>query len=178
MRSSIATLLAVFCLTLVGCGGDDGDEPAANEGGTEAAPTLEPDPGAPEEGPGAPEEGSGASEGDRVTGAGAGDERGIRAAIEDAIASGDPQRACGAAVTEAYLRDTYGGAAGCRAAQSAGLAAETVDLGPISISGDQARTTVRAEGGPYAQEELRANLIRESDGWKLDGLGSTAPPGP
>lgn len=133
----------------------------------------------PDAGPGAPEDEAGARDDDaEKDGSGRAAERAIRAAIEDAIASGDPDRACGAAVTEAYLRDAYGDAEGCRGAQSTGLAAESVDIGKISIEGDGARTAVRAKGGPYGGERLRAQLVREGGDWKLDRLRSNVPPGP
>lgn len=172
MSSATATMLAIACLALAACGGDD-DEPPVTGGGAEA-----PEASAPGSGADASQQGSAASEEEEQETAGAGDERAIRAAVEDAIASGDPQQACGAAVTEAYLRDTYGNAAGCRGAQSEGFAADTVEVGEISIDGDLARTAIRAEGGPYAGERLRARLVREGEGWKLDRLRSNVPPGP
>jgi hypothetical protein len=175
MRSLSLALIAAACLALAACGGDDsGDQPPADGDG----------PGASEPGgdQGAPDSGAKGAEGEQAPEGGrkAGPEAkvAIRTTIEKAIASGDPERACGGAVTESFLIQTYGDAAGCREAQSEDSAAVSVEVGQISIGGDQARTTVRAEGGTYAGEELRALLVRVGDSWRLHRLNSDAPPGP
>jgi hypothetical protein len=176
VRSTTVTLLATACLVLGACRGDDGhDESVTGDGDTAPARTQGPHEAAPDAAP--PEDrspASGPGEGE-VAGA---PERAIRAAIEDAIASGDPDLACGEAVTDAYLRDAFGDAAGCRAAQSPGFAARAVEVGEISIDGDRARATARAQGGPYEGERLWVGLVREDEDWKLDRLRSNVPVGP
>jgi hypothetical protein len=174
VRSTTATLLTAACLALGACGGDDaGDEPTA-AGGDSAAPQAQKSPPPAPDATAAEDEPSEQGVGE-VAGA---PEPAIRAAIEDAIASGDPDRACRRAVTDAYLRDAFGDAAGCRAAQSPGFAARAVEVGEISIDGESARTTVRARGGPYEGERLRVRLLREGGDWKVDRLRSDVPVGP
>ena len=178
MRIAGSILLAALCLALAACGGDDDREEEGTPGGVAGATGFE-EPAEPQEAPEGPAETGADGDGDGEEEGNGGDpRRSIRGALEDALSSGDPKLACGTAVTEAYIRESYGDAAGCRGAQSPEFAARIVDVEPISIEGDVARATLRAEGGPYAGERLRAELVREGADWKLDRLRSSVPAGP
>ena len=107
------------------------------------------------------------------------DEAAIVATIEAVLAGKDAAKACGEAVTDRFLRRSYGDAAGCEAAQSAAKPANDAGVTQVVITPDSvAQALARPEGGIYDGQKLRAELILEEDVWKLDSLRSNVPVGP
>lgn len=153
-------LVAASLIAVAGCGGDDdGGEPEPAPVTTGTAPPTQSAPTQP------------ATTGES-------DEQLIRAAIEGALASGDPSRACDRSVTQAYVVSVYGDRAGCDAAQASGGAAKSVRASGIAISGDEATAVAVPAGGPSNGESLDVSLVREGETWKVDSLRSDIPVGP
>ena len=106
-----------------------------------------------------------------------------RAAISITVAtvlkSTDPGEVCGELVTERYLREAYGGARGCEAAQADTKTATDVRLSRVVVLPDSvAQASVDPKGGIYEGEQLRAELVLDDGVWKLDSLRSNVPVGP
>jgi hypothetical protein len=156
---ALALVAALFVL-LAGCGADDDGDEDGDTAATVATPAAPPTETAP-----APNAGV------------RNDEQLIRIAIEGALASGEPAKACGLFVTDDYLTDTYGDRAGCEAAQPGG-AAQSVKVSGIAVEGDEATAVAVPSGGPSNGERLEVSLVREGGGWKLDALKSNVPVGP
>jgi hypothetical protein len=154
-------LVTVLFLAIGGCGGDDGDDNGGGEAATVASETAAQTQPASTATPASAQS----------------DEQLIRAAIEGALASGDPARACERFVTEAYVVTTYGDRAGCDAAVPSG-AARSVKVSAIAVSGDTATAVAVPSGGPSTGERLDVSLVREGDVWKVDALRSNVPVGP
>jgi hypothetical protein len=155
-------LVAVLFVAIGGCGGDDGDDDGDGEAATVASETAAQTQPAP-----------------TATAAGAqSDEQLIRAAIEGALASGDPAKACDRFVTEAYVVTAYGDRAGCDAAVTSGGSATSVKVSAIAVSGETGTAVAVPTGGPSNGERLDVSLIREGDVWQVDSLRSNVPVGP
>jgi hypothetical protein len=106
-----------------------------------------------------------------------------RAAISitlNAVLTGtDPDEVCGELVTERYLREAYGGARGCEAAQADTKTATDVRLSRVDVLPDSvAQASAEPQGGIYDGEQLRAELVLDDGVWKLDSLRSNVPVGP
>ena len=167
-RAPVALALAAAALALGACGGDD--EPAqttapAVTGATQ--PTDEekaPGTGSPEDEPAA----------DPAT-----DRAAIAKTLDSVLTSGDAADACGALVTERYVRRSYGDVAGCESAQRDAKPATDVRVGRIVILPDSiAQASAQPAGGIYDGERLRAELVLDGGVWKLDSLSSNVPVGP
>ena len=163
-RLSALTAAVAVALALGACGGDaepgDTAVPAAtgtSESGTDTAAAADAEPAA-----------------DPVD-----DEAEIVATLEAVLAGSDPVRACGASVTERFLRRSYGDTAGCEAAQKAAKPARKAGVTQIVIQPDSvAQALAHPKGGIYDGQELRAELVLDDDEWKLDSLRSNVPVGP
>ena len=82
-------------------------------------------------------------------------------------------------MTERYLRQAYGGARGCEAAQADSKPAERVGVSRIVVLPDSvAQASAQPHGGIYDGETLRAELGLDDGLWKLDSLRSNVPVGP
>ena len=164
-----AGLLAVLaCLVLPACGDDD--EPMQSTApavtGATAATDAEQAPGAE-----APEDEPAADPAD--------DKAAIASTLEGVLTGVDPALVCGELVTQSYLRDAYGGAAGCRAAQADLKPAEKVKLSRVVVLPDSvAQAQAEPAGGLYDGDTLRAELVLDGGVWKLDSLRSNVPVGP
>jgi hypothetical protein len=179
LRSRVLTAF-VAALTLAlgtaACGEDDEETNTATEQTQTEATGSEEENTAPtepaEDEPEQPEEGEDAE-------AGLPDpEEAIEDAVDDALASGDPQLACEQAVTEEYVSEAYGSAQGCRSAQGGGAVAEAVTLEEFEVDGSRASGVVAFQGGTYDGEEGDVELVLEGEAWKLDSLQVDIPPGP
>ena len=164
----VATALIVAALALAACGDDDSPMQTTAPAVTGAAETADeakaPGTVAPEDEPAADP---------------ASDEAAITATVEGVLTGGDPAEVCGELVTERYLRESYGGAAGCRAAQPDQKPASKVRLSRIVVMPDSlAQAFAEPTGGLYDGERLRAELVLAAGVWKLDSLRSNVPVGP
>jgi hypothetical protein len=155
-------LIAVAAFTSA-CG-EDGEESGSN------VPPERP-PGADEARPALPDGGPSRRPAPR-------DEDSVRAAIEAALASGDPAQACERYVTEHFVRIAYGDREGCAQAQAAGAAARSASVENIEVSGDTADALAVPSGGPSDGEHLEVSLVREGGAWKLDAVRSDVPVAP
>ena len=161
-------LVAAVALAAAGCGDDD--EPVQT---TAPAITGAPDAIDPEKAPGtdAPE--------DELSDEPASDETAISITLDAVLTGRDPRQVCGELVTERYLREAYGGAEGCEAAQADVKPAKRVELSRIVVLPDSvAQASAEPTGGIYDGERLRAELVLDGGFWKLDSLRSNVPVGP
>ena len=161
-------LAALAALCLAACGEDDEPQQTTAPAVTGATqPTDEekaPGTGAPEDEPAA----------DPAT-----DKAAIGATLEAVLTSDEASDVCGSLVTERYLRRSYGDAAGCASAQKGTKPAQRVRVSRIVILPDSiAQASAQPDGGIYAGERLRAELVLDSGVWKLDSLSSNVPVGP
>ena len=109
----------------------------------------------------------------------ASDRTAIAITLEAVLTGTDPRQVCGKLVTERYLRESYGGAAGCEAAQADLRPAKRVALGRIVVMPDSvAQALAEPVGGIYDGDRLRAELVLDGGFWKLDSLRSNVPVGP
>jgi hypothetical protein len=107
------------------------------------------------------------------------DRTNISITLEAVLTGRDPRRVCGELVTDRYLREAYGGAAGCEAAQADAKPAKGVRLSRIVVLPDSvAQASAAPKGGLYDGERLRAELVLDDGLWKLDALRSNVPVGP
>ena len=168
-RGAAALALAIP-LVLAGCGGGGGS--ATTSAGTSSrAPTTTSAPATSAHQKGSTAPGAG-------QGSGLSDEQAIRVAVEAALASRDPEQACGTYVTERYLKKAYGGVQGCLRAQAPGSAARSLRSLSARIRGDGATATAIPAGGPYDGERVAASLVLQGGTWKVDALHSNVPVGP
>jgi hypothetical protein len=171
----VTTLIAAVVIGLGGCGDDDQDTPPA---ATEAAGTMEArgEEAVPEAAPGIENELPGQRDApDREA---ADPEEAIRRVLDDALASADPALACEDAVTDSYVKQAYGSASGCRAAQGVEAVAHAIELEGVEVADSSAEGTVAFNGGVYDGEEGEVRLVLEDDRWKLESLEVEIPPGP
>jgi hypothetical protein len=99
--------------------------------------------------------------------------------MEAALASRDPEQACGGTyVTDRYLRAAYGGRRGCLQAQSPGSAAKSLASLSAHIHGATATATAVPVGGPSNGAKVTAKLVREGGVWKVDAVHANVPVGP
>ncbi len=168
-RGRAAALILACALALTACGGDD-DQPLQT-----TAPAVT---GATDTTDEAKAPGTGAPEDEPSTDP-ASDKAAISATLEAVLTEQGPRQACGELVTERYLRDSYGGAAGCKAAQVDLKPAKSVRLSRIVVMPDSlAQAFAQPTGGLYDGERLRAELVLDDGVWKLDSLRSNIPVGP
>lgn len=107
------------------------------------------------------------------------DKTAISITLEAVLTGSDPRQVCGELVTQRYLRDSYGGAAGCQAAQADLRPAKRVQLGRVVVLPDSvAQALAEPVGGIYDGDRLRAELVLDAGFWKLDSLRSNVPVGP
>ena len=99
--------------------------------------------------------------------------------LETVMTSADPQDVCMALVTERFVREAYGDPAGCARAQADLKPAKAARVSRVVVLPDSvAQASVVADGGLYAGERLRAELVLDAGVWKLDSLRSNVPVGP
>jgi hypothetical protein len=72
----------------------------------------------------------------------------------------------------------FGDLSGCRAAQTSGGAAKSVDASGLSVDGETARATVVPAGGPSAGEKIEVTLVKDGHVWKVDSAKANVPVGP
>ena len=107
------------------------------------------------------------------------DRAAIAITLETVLTSADPDEVCGDLVTEHYLREAYGGARGCEAAQADTKTATDVRLTRVVVLPDSvAQASVEPKGGLYDGDQLRAELVLDDGIWRLDSLRSNVPVGP
>ena len=103
-------------------------------------------------------------------------------AVEAAVASGDPAKACGRHVTQHYLRVAYGGHRGCVEAQAPGSAATSFrSYHVLHASHHPVRAPtviVVPQGGPYDGERVRVSLVLGGPGYQVNALHANVPVGP
>jgi hypothetical protein len=103
----------------------------------------------------------------------------IVATLEAVLADDDAKKACGAAVTERFLRRAWGDAAGCEAAFASAKPANDAGVTQVVINPESvAQALARPQGGIYDGQKLRAELVLDEAEWKLDSLRSNVPVGP
>lgn len=164
----LAAVVPLLALLLAACGGD-GDPvqttaPAVT-GATEATDVAKaPGTERPEDEP-SPDPAS--------------DREAVAATLEGVLTGTEPRQVCDELVTERYVSRSFGDPAGCRAAQADQQAARRVDVTRVDVLPDSlAQAQVVPRGGIYDGETLRAELVLDHDGWKLDSLRSDVPVGP
>ena len=174
----IAAALALGAAALAGCGGGSGSA-TTTTGAASRASTTSPAPPTttgPNRVPGsATGQGSVPS---HEQGARLSDEQAVRVAVEAALASRDPEQACGTYVTGRYLKKAYGGVQGCLRAQSPGSAARSLQSLSAEIRRKEATATAVPAGGPYDGERVTASLVLQGGAWKVDALHANVPVGP
>jgi hypothetical protein len=108
------------------------------------------------------------------------DEEAITATLRGSVlTSADPRSVCDELVTENYVEAAYGDVAGCRRAQADASVARHARVSRIVISPESvAQASVMPDGGVYAGERLRAELVLDGGQWRVDSLRSNVPVGP
>ena len=163
-------MVSLACaLALAACGGDD-DQPMQT---TAPAVTGATDLSDADKAPGteAPE--------DEPSADPASDKAAISRTLDTVLTSRNPRQVCGELVTQRYLRESYGGASGCEAAQADQKPATRVRRSRIVVLPDSlAQAFAEPTGGLYDGERLRAELVLDDGVWKLDSLRSNVPVGP
>lgn len=160
-RGQVMVGVAVLsALVLAGCGGDE-EQPTGEAGTTSVETTTNTATTAPE------------PEGGR-------DEAAERDAAVAAVITGEPDAefACGEAVTDHYVRRTYGDRDGCVAAQAPEALARSFSGLGFSIGGDRAIVTTTPRGGVYDGVELEITLVDDGERWRVDRLDADIPVGP
>lgn len=168
-RTRAGLVAAIAAVAIAGCGDDD-ESPVqttapAVTGATEATDEAKaPGTEAPEDEPS-----------DDPTS----DKTAISLTLEAVLTGRDPRQVCGELVTQRYLRQSYGGSAGCEAAQADARPARRVHLSRVVVLPDSvAQAAAAPRGGIYDGERLRAELVLDGGLWKLDSLRSNVPVGP
>jgi hypothetical protein len=161
-------LAAALALTGAGCGDDDERAQTTAPAVTGASEVTDPDK-AP--GTDAPE--------DELSEDPRSDKIAISMTLEAVLTGTDPRQVCGELVTERYLREAYGSARGCQAAQADSKPANGVGVSRIVVLPDSlAQASAEPRDGIYDGETLRAELVLDEGLWKLDSLRSNVPVGP
>jgi hypothetical protein len=107
------------------------------------------------------------------------DEEAITATLRSVLTIADPSSVCDELVTENYVEAAYGDVAGCRRAQADASVARDARVSRIVISPESvAQASVMPDGGVYAGERLRAELVLDGGQWRVDSLRSNVPVGP
>lgn len=106
------------------------------------------------------------------------DEEKIRLVIEAFFTSNDPLEVCEQAVTDRFLRNSYGDLAGCQTAQGQGGAADDVEIENLTVTGDDGGAIAMPRGGPADGETITVALRREGSAWRISELTSDVPVGP
>ena len=99
---------------------------------------------------------------------GGGDNALIRKTLDAVFTSGDPAAACETYVTAYYVVTAYGDLDGCKAAQTSGAAARSVEVGNLKNAGVSATATVVPSGGPSSGEKIDVILIKAGTTWQVD----------
>jgi hypothetical protein len=95
------------------------------------------------------------------------------------LTSADPRIVCDEQVTANYVEAAYGDDAGCRRAQGGASVARDARVSRIVISPESvAQASVVPDGGVYAGDRLRAELVLDGGQWRVDSLRSNVPVGP
>ena len=163
-----AAAAATLALGLAACG-DDSDTPQT----TAVAVTTSTDVAPPSA------SASGNATGGPSTSGPDGDESTIEATLHAVLVGADPSQACVALVTERFVRTAYGDQSGCEQAQSKKAAADEIDVTGVAMVADgHGQAQVKAQGGVYDGQKLRAELVRDGETWRLDSLRSNVPVGP
>jgi hypothetical protein len=102
----------------------------------------------------------------------------IEETLEAVLVGGDPSQACDALVTERFVRVSYGDQSGCEQAQSKKATADAIEISGAVVSGEHGQAQVKARGGVYDGQKLRAELVLDGQIWRLDSLRSNVPVGP
>jgi hypothetical protein len=159
---------AIVALSLAACG-DSADEPQT----TAVAVTTSTDaPTPPSNSPGDGADGT-------PTAGAESQESTIEQTLHAVLVTADPEQACVALVTERFVRIAYGDEAGCRQAQSKKAAARRIEVSGVAVDSEgHGQGQVKAEGGVYDGQKLRAELILDGQTWRLDSLHSNVPVGP
>ena len=164
-----AAVAATLTLGFAACGSDS-DSPqttavAVTSTSTQATPPSGGSPGNAADGPAATGPDSQAST--------------IEETLRAVLVGADPAQACNALVTERFVRTAYGDRSGCEQAQSKKAAADRIDVSGVAmVSEGHGQAQVKAHGGVYDGQKLRADLVRDGETWQLDSLTSNVPVGP
>ena len=156
-------------LALAACGGDDDQPMQTTAPAVTGAADVTDEAKAP--GTQAPE--------DEPSADPANDEAAISTTLKAVLTGTNPGQVCAELVTQRYLRDSFGGASGCKGAQADQKPAKRVRLSRIVVLPDSlAQALAEPTGGLYDGERLRAELVLDDGVWKLDSLRSNVPVGP
>lgn len=185
-RRALVVIGALLATAGLAACGDDGPPQTTATAVTGATTTVSPDPGAASADPAsgkAEADGSGAEAPTDATGEPARprtDEQLIRSTLNGVLVVGDAQRTCNVLVTDNYLTRSYGDLKGCLAAQAPKAMATSIVIKGVDIDASEgvAMASVVTKGGIYGGEPLRAELVKKTDGWRLDHLRSNVPVGP
>jgi hypothetical protein len=107
----------------------------------------------------------------------------VEAAITAVLTgAGSPEQACGAYVTERFLRRAYGGRANCLAARRPNALAHTVEITRSGVDEEGAHAVAVPSGGPYDGAKVEIGVVPASDAggapFKVDSLKAHVPAGP
>ena len=167
----VAALVALLAL-VVGCGDD---EDTTSQAPTTEAPT-EAESVPPPAGKGEAEDGAEAEDGGGDAAGSPADDP--ESTLEAYFVSGDPDLVCAELATENLVRTAYGDEQGCRQAQAPGAIPNSIEIGRLDASRDQASATVVPDGGPNDGIETEVVLVRVGDAWLVDSLEADVPAGP
>jgi hypothetical protein len=95
--------------------------------------------------------------------------------------SGSPEQACDELVTDAFLRNAYGGRPNCLAAREQGGVARDIEVDEVSESESTATAVAVPRGGPYDGVEVEVELVADPElegAWLVEGLFADVPAGP
>ncbi len=176
MRKALVAMAVVGAVAVAGCGGSDTSTPSTSSTTTQpssASITTTTRTGS--------EQGQADGGGFDIKRPGEPQVAALKA-VEAAVTSGDPAKACGRYVTQHYLRVAYGGHKGCVQAQAPGSAATSFrSYRVVHASHHPVRAPtviVVPQGGPYDGERIRVSLVLGGPGYQVNALHANVPVGP
>lgn len=170
MRSrQIAALLVLAALLLVACGGDSGPSRDAGSTATEVTPI---ETGSKAEVPG--EEDAEPADETKMPS----DEKLIEEAIGLFLSGEDPEIACSDAVTERFVRHSFGDHAGCVLSRDPRSLAKSSRISALEIDDGTASAEATPKGGVYDRLPVDLVLVRDGANWRIDEISADVPVGP
>ena len=101
----------------------------------------------------------------------------IAAATAVLTSEGTPAEACDRYVTPQFIETAYGGRENCIASRTGNALAQGLSLG-TAIEAGATHLVVIPQGGPYDGSKVEVDLVRDSNGFRVDSLEAHVPAGP